>query len=167
MVLIWLLIILNHWNIKNTYVGKTADVVKNTNSSLKNAKMVVSSKYFSNFWKSLEMLLINYKTHLELNWIKDNILSNARDPAKLEITDAKLHVPIVNLSTKDYVILVKQLSEGFKRSVYWISYQDISAKVIDQGTNIYELLSAPLQGVRRLFVLAYVIVANLQLMKQV
>ena len=43
---------------------------------------------------------------------------------------------------KDNVILTKQLSEGFERSVYWNNYQTISAKVINQGTNINELHSA-------------------------
>ena len=52
-------------------------------------------------------------------------------------TDAKLHVPIVNLSTKNNANLTKQLSNGFKLSVYWSSYQTIPAKVINQGTNIY------------------------------
>ena len=33
------------------------------------------------------------------------------------MTDAKLHVSIVSLSTKDSVNLTKQLSKGFKRSV--------------------------------------------------
>ena len=56
--------------------------------------------------------------------------------------------------------MTKQLSNGFKRSVYWNSYQTIPAKVIDKGTNIYELLSASFQGVKRLFVLAYVIAAG-------
>ena len=37
--------------------------------------------------------------------------------ATLEITDAKLYVPIVTLSAEDNVKLVKQLNEGFKRPV--------------------------------------------------
>ena len=49
----------------------------------------------------------------------------------------------------------KQLSDGFKRSVYWNNYQTISARVINNNTNIYELLSASFQGVKRLFALAY------------
>ena len=57
---------------------------------------------------------------------------------------------MVTLSTEDNVNLEKQLSNGFERYVYWNNYQTIPAKVINQGTNIYELL-------RRLFVLAYVI----------
>ena len=54
----------------------------------------------------------------------------------------------------------EQLSDGFERSIYWNSYQTIPAKVLNQGTNIYELLSASFQGVKRLFVLAYAIAAG-------
>ena len=104
------------------------------------------------------MPLINYKVYLELNWIEDCILSSARNSAKFEITDAKLHVPIVTLSTKDVANFTKQLSEGFKRSVYWNSYKTKPAKVIEQGKNLYELLNASFQGVKRLFLLAYAIV---------
>ena len=54
----------------------------------------------------------------------------------------------------------KQLSEGFKRSVYLNSYETRPAKVIEQEKNLYELLNASFEGVRRLFVLAYVIAAG-------
>ena len=40
------------------------------NGVFKNVKTAVPLKYLSNFWKSLEMPLINYKVHLEINWIK-------------------------------------------------------------------------------------------------
>ena len=89
--------------------------------------------------------------------IDDCILYSTGGSAKLEITDAKLHVPIVTFSTKDSANLTKQLNEGFKRSVYWNSYETKPAKVIEQGKNIYELLNASFQGVKRLFVLAYFI----------
>ena len=102
---------------------------------------------------------INCKVYLELNWIQDCILSSAENSAKFAITDAKLHVPIVTLSTKDSANLAKQLNEGFKRSVYWNSYETKPAKVIEQGKNIYELLNASFQGVKRLFVLAYFVAA--------
>ena len=52
--------------------------------------------------------------NLELNWIENYILSSAGDSAKFEITDAKLHVPIVILSTKDSVYLTKQLMKDLK-----------------------------------------------------
>ena len=98
---------------------------------------------------------INCKNYLELNWIDDCILSNAGNSAKFKIKDATLHVLIVALSIKDNVNLTKQLSDGFKRSVYQNNYQTIPAKVIENGKNMYELLSASLQGVKRLFVHAY------------
>ena len=103
------------------------------------------------------MPLISCKVHLELNWIEDCILSNLGDPAKFKIIDPQLNVPIVTLSTKDNVNLTKQLSDGFKRSVYWNGYHTVPAKVIEKGENMYELLSASFQGVKRLFVLAYII----------
>ena len=74
---------------KAALLGKTADAVNNTNSSVKEAKIVVPLKYLSNFWRSLEMQLINCKVYLELNWIEDSILSSAGNTAKFAITDAK------------------------------------------------------------------------------
>ena len=40
-----------------------------------------------------------------------------------EITNTKLCVPVVTLSSKDNVKLVKLLDEGFKRPAYWNEYQ--------------------------------------------
>ena len=61
------------------------------------------------------------------------------------------------MSTKDSENLTKQLNEGFKRSVYWNSYETKPAKVIEKGKNLYELLHALFQVVKRLFALAYFI----------
>ena len=75
------------------------------------------------------------------------------------MADAKLQVPILTLSTKFSVNLTKQLSEGFQRSVSWNSYQTKPAMVIEKGKSLYEVLIASFQGVRRLFVLAYLVAA--------
>ena len=101
------------------------------------------------------MLFNICKIHLELNWIENWVLSSDGNSAKFKTTDAKLYVPIVTLSNKDNVNLTKQLSNGFKRSVYWNNYQTTPAKVINNNTNIYELLKASFQGVKSLFVLVY------------
>ena len=106
------------------------------------------------------MPLINCKVYLELKWIEDFILSSAGNSAKFEMTDAKLQVPILTLSTKFSVNLTKQLSEGFKRSVSWNSYQTKPAMVIEKGKTLYEVLIPSFQGVRRLFVLAYLVAAG-------
>ena len=149
---------------KADLVGKTKNA-KDGSSFVKDTKIVVPLKYLSKFWRSLETPLFNCKVHLELNWIEGCILSSAGDSGKFEITDVKLHVPIVPLSTKDSANLRKQLREGFKRSVYWNNYQAKSAIVIEKGTNIYELLNASFQGVRRLLVLM-LLLQVLQMMKQ-
>ena len=98
-------------------------VADGANGGLKDAKIVVPLKYFSNFFRSLETLLINCKTHLELNWTKDCIMSSVAGATTFKITSTKLYVPIVTLSTKDNVNLTKQLNEGFKRSIYWNEYR--------------------------------------------
>ena len=132
-----MLIILNKY--KAVLVEKKSRYVNP--SFVKNATIVVTLKYLSNFWRSLEIPLTNCKVHLELNRIEDWILSSAGNSAKFKITDVKLHVPIFTLSTKDNVNLTK-LSDRFKRSVYWNNYQTIPAKVIDNETKIHEVLSA-------------------------
>ena len=65
---------------------------------------------------------INCKINLELNWSKDCVVSTIATTT-FKITNTKLYVPIVNLSSKDNVKLVKLLEEGFKRPVYWNEYQ--------------------------------------------
>ena len=91
---------------KAALVGKTKDFA-NQKSSVKDTKIVISLKYLSNFWRSLEIPLINCKVHLELK-IEDCILSSDGNFAKSEIADAKLYIPIVTLSIKDSVNLTKQ-----------------------------------------------------------
>ena len=91
---------------KATLLGKTANAVNNK-EFCKRRKIVVPLKYLSNFWISLEMPLINCKVYLELNWIEDCIWSSAGNTAKCAITDTKLHVPKVTLSTKDFSKTIK------------------------------------------------------------
>ena len=56
---------------KSALVGKTANAVNRRNSSVKSIKIVDPLKRVSNFWRSLEMPLMNCKIYLELNWIED------------------------------------------------------------------------------------------------
>ena len=67
---------------------------------------------------------------------------------------------IVNLSAEDNVKLLKLLSQGFKRTVYWNRYKVIDHKIVEIGNMneekyIRELLDCSWQGVKRLFVLDY------------
>ena len=62
------------------------------------------------------MLLINYEVCLQLKWSKNCILvagTAANQNPKFEITDTKLYVPLVTLSTQENLKLLKQLEFGF------------------------------------------------------
>ena len=61
---------------KASLLGKATDADGN-DRSLKNTKIVVPLKYLSNFFRSLEMPLINCKIHLELNWNNDCVMYGA------------------------------------------------------------------------------------------
>ena len=102
-------------------IGNT--VVDGANSKKDGVKIVVPLKYLSNFWRSLEMPLINCKVELSLKWYENCILSSAGTAATFTITDTKLYVPIVTLKTEGNTKLSKLLGEGFKRTVYWNHYK--------------------------------------------
>ena len=118
-------------------------------------KIAVPLKYLSNFWRSLEIPLINCKVELSLRLCENCILSNVAGNSTFKITDAKLYVPIVTLSTEDNAKLSNLLSKGFKRSVYWNEYKAIPGERYNAYHNIRALIDPSWQGNNRLFVLAY------------
>ena len=125
------------------------------NGVFKNVKIAVSLKYLSNFWRCLELQLINYKIHFELNWSKDCVMSTFANTT-FKIINRKLYVPIVTLSCKDNAKLVKLLEVGFKRPDYWNEYQTkIEIRNLDNNSLIRFPFDASFQEVRRLFVLAF------------
>ena len=73
---------------------------------------MVPLKYLSNFWRALEMPLINCEITLQLACSKESILvagTAVNQVPKFRITDAKLHVPIVTLLSQDNTKLLKEL----------------------------------------------------------
>ena len=73
------------------------------------------------------------------------------------ITNTKLYVPVVTLSTKDNNNLTKQLSDGFKRTTYrnqYVSKPFPETPYKKTGITRFAL-DAAFQGVNRLFVLAF------------
>ena len=140
------------FNYKASIIGNT--VADGDNSKKNGVKLAVPLKYLSNFWRSLEMPLINCKVELSLKWYENCILSSAGTAATFTITDTKLYVPVVTLKTEDNAKLSKLLSEGFKRSVYWNKYK-IILKDYAANENIRERFDASFQRVSKLFVIAY------------
>ena len=107
------------------------------------------------------MPLLNCKIDLELTWHKDCMISSVNAAAgqvvSFMITNTKLYVPVVTLSTKDNNNLIKQLNDGFKRSIYWNQYVSKPfTETPHKKTGITRFaLDAAFQGVNRLFVLAF------------
>ena len=134
-----------------------ANLIGNTeNNGTKNeVKIAVPLKYLSNFWRSLEIPLINCRAELSLAWNENCILTSLAGNPAFTITNAKIYVLVVTLSIEDNARLTKLLSKGFKSSVYWNKYKVIPNKAYNRHDYIRELLDASYQGVKRLFVLAY------------
>ena len=61
-----------------------------------------------------------------MTWNPNCILCILTGASTFTITDEKLYVAIVTLSTEDSAKLLKLLSEGFKRPAYWNAYKVIA-----------------------------------------
>ena len=95
-----------------------ANLIGNTeNNGTKNGvKIAVPLKYLSNFWRSLEMPLINCKVELSLEWYAKCVLIIGNGTAAtFAMTYTKLYVPAVTLKTEDNAKLSKLLNKRFKR----------------------------------------------------
>ena len=103
-------------------------------------KVVVLLKYFSNFWRHHDLLLINCKIELEFSWPKDCVIfeilitaavaanTAARLPTEArpatETTEAifyinstKFYVPVVTLPVNDDIKFSENLKQEFKRTI--------------------------------------------------
>ena len=120
-----------------------------------NVKDVVPLKYLSNFFRSLEMPLINCKIKLNLTRKKEFVLSTDNGNAVFIINDTKLYIPVVTLSKEDNKDFIEQQNKGFQLSVYWNEYK---TKEINENAdaNVFKYinLDPSFQGVNRLFVMA-------------
>ena len=75
-----------------------------TDNDRTSAEVMVPLKYLSSFWRTLETTLINCKIILILTWSEHCVIvstANANQGATFAITDTKLYVPVVTLSTQD------------------------------------------------------------------
>ena len=107
------------FNFKVKFTGETDD------DGTKDVEIMVPLKYLSNFWRTLEMPLINCEVNLILTWSSTCVIVsaiNANQAATFEITDTKLYVPVVTLSTQENTKFFQQLNSGFKRVINWNKY---------------------------------------------
>ena len=98
--------------------------------------ITIPLKYLDNFWRSLDIPLVNCEITLILSWYKECVLVgrafrgppaaaanciNSPTSAKFEITDCKSYVPAVTLSAENDNKLLEQLKSGFRRSINGIN----------------------------------------------
>ena len=99
------------FNFKTKITGQT-----NNNGRI-NVEIMVPLKYLSNFWRTLEMHLINCEVELILNWSANFAIIyidvNNQVPTFI-ITETNLYVPVVTLSTQDNEKLLPELKSVLK-----------------------------------------------------
>ena len=100
------------------------------------------------------MPLINCEVNLILTWSSTCVITKSTGAGTFEITDTKVYVSVVTLSTKENAKLLQQLKSGFKRVINWNKYLS-KPELLRRNANINYLIEPSFQGVNRLFTLAF------------
>ena len=114
-------------------------------------------KYWSKFWRALEISLINSEINFILTWCGNCVIiytNNANLNPTFEITETKLYVPVVTLSTQDNAKLLPQLKSRFQRTINWNKYLS-KTELLAQNPKLNHLVEPTFQRVNRLFVLGF------------
>ena len=115
--------------------GKTPN-----DGNTKHAEIIVPLKYLSNFQRTLEMLLINCEVNLILTWSQDCVITDSKSERKFVITETKLYVPVVTLSTQDNAKSLQQLKSGFKKTINQNKYES-NPKTFAQNRYLNHLIN--------------------------
>ena len=91
-------------------------------ASTKDVEIIVPLKYLSNFWRTLEMPLINCEMNLILTWSSTCVVTYCTSARRFAITETNLYVPVVTLSIQNNAKLLQQLKSDFKRTINWHKY---------------------------------------------
>ena len=145
----------------NTYNVGAGEAGYDANKVGKNeTEVVIPLKHLSNFWRTLNIPLINCEIELILTWSKNCVLADMtvanNPPTRLDfqITDTKLYVPIVTLSKKNGRKLLEQLISGFKRTVKWNKYRS-QMTIQPQNDILNYLIDLTFTKINRLFILSF------------
>ena len=144
-------------NVTDSFHFKVKITGRTGNGGTKDIEIMVPLKYLSNFWRTLEMPLINCEVNLILTWSSTYVFiatNISNQNATFAITDTKLYVPVVTLSTQENTKFLQQLKSGFKRAINWNKYLS-KPELLAQNPNLNHLVKPSFQGVNMLFVLAF------------
>ena len=118
---------------------------------------MVPLKYLSNFWRTLEIPVINCEVEVILDWPANCVIIyiNIDDQVPtFTTTETNLYVPVANLSTQDNAKLLPQLKSGFKRTINWNKYL-AKSELLARNANLNHLIEPSFQEINRLFVLTF------------
>ena len=150
-------VVFNVNNVTDSFNFKAKMTGETENNGTKDVEIMVPLKCLSNFWRTLEMPLINCEVNLIFTWSSTCVLVATgvqNQNATFAITDTKLYVPVVTLSTQENIKFFQQLKSGFKRVINWNKYIS-KPELLAQNPNLNHLVEPSFQGVNRLFVLAF------------
>ena len=88
---------IDSFNFKAKITGQTRD------NGIKKVEIMISLKYLSNLWRTLEICLINCEINLILTWSGNGVIvytNLANQGAAFAISETKHYVPVVILSTQ-------------------------------------------------------------------
>ena len=100
------------------------------------------------------MSLINCEVNLILTWLSICVITYSTGVGRFAITDTKLYVPVVTLSTQENAKLLQQLKSGFKRTINWNKFQS-DPNTYAQNSYLNPLVDPSFQGINRLFILPF------------
>ena len=129
----------NGANATDSFNLKTKITSQTDNNGRIDVEIMVPLKYLSNFWRTLEMPLINCEVNLILTWSAECVViysDVANQIPTFTITETNLYVPVVTLLTQDNVKLLPQLKSGFKRTINWNKYLP---ELLAQNSNLKEV----------------------------
>ena len=102
----------NGANATDSFNFKTKITGESNNDGRINVEIIVLFKYLSNFWRNLEIPLINCEIELVLTCSSDSVIIYTdvdNHVPTFTITKTNLYVPVVTLSTQENAKLLPQL----------------------------------------------------------
>ena len=83
-----------------------------------------------------------------LTWSSTCVITNSTGAGRFAISNTKLYVPVVTLSTQDNAKLFQQLKFGLKRTINWNKYQS-DPKTYAQNQYLNHLVDPSFQGLHQ------------------
>ena len=157
---------LKYFDYKTSITGRLEG--KNTEKEI---AIAVPLQHLRNFWRTLDIPLINCEINLILTWSKNCLIASkakrdadpdvnpavasVNDPTDetFKVTDTKLFVPAVTLSTEDDK-LIEQLKTRIRRTIDWNKYRsEVTTKA--KTNNLNYLIDLTFNRVNRFFALSF------------